>query len=140
MNWNIDVFCEVINNLYPRTNWKLVAEFLDCPRLKVLNQNSFLLLTNVYYRLANFKFPIEILFKKWNNLRSQIGLILHAMHNPEVFDEKLTTNAYSNTELVNTLIELSESDYYCEIRNFLVEDLDRYSATMTPTLALIRPK
>ena len=62
------------------------------------------------------------------------------MHNPEVFDEKLTTNAYSNTELVNTLIELSESDYYCEIRNFLVEDLDRYSATMTPTLALIRPK
>jgi len=65
----VDVFCEVVKEHCLKVNWDRVVTNLDCPKFQINDENAFLLLTGVYFKLSGNKLPTQPFFKEWTNIK-----------------------------------------------------------------------
>ena len=157
--WNVDVFCEVVKEHCLKVNWETVVTHLDCPKFQINDENAFLLLTGVYFKLSGNKLPTQPFFKEWQNIKGQVEFLIQAVNstqNPEVFSFENSPNiilhenivyqpevahkvaAYSSIDLLTILIQLSCTEYHDKIRNLLYAEAKQFPDIILITLSRIR--
>mmetsp|Transcript_13754 Transcript_13754/g.26653 ORF Transcript_13754/g.26653 Transcript_13754/m.26653 type:complete len:2543 (+) Transcript_13754:61-7689(+) len=134
--WRIDNFVQVIKDMYPRIDWADAYANLDVPQFTVSDPKAFSLLLEVW-SLANKgkQFPTSIMFGRWKNSGGQFSLINQAMQAPSSvfsfggskkprgqFDSE--NQPWGNIDLLETLLDLSETDLYTEVRNLFLRAKD----------------
>jgi hypothetical protein len=77
--WNIDVFVSAIHDLCPDLNCVSVIEHLDYPDFRIYDQEGLHVLVEFFKKMkTNLQFPVDVLFKKWKNIDSQLSLLVNA--------------------------------------------------------------
>ncbi|XP_076470610.1 CCR4-NOT transcription complex subunit 1-like isoform X2 [Babylonia areolata] len=135
--WNVENFIQVIRDLAPSLDWKEVVGQLDHPGFLINSKKGLRLLTDGLMRglqLSNHNFPIQLLFRPWNNTEGQLSLILHSLRSHDVFcfadylpasdlvvcdilksapsDDDREVSTWKSLNLVETLLRLSEAGHY----------------------------
>lgn len=136
--WRIDVFVQVLKDVMPRLDWTEVYQNLDCPQFMVDSQEAFSLLLAIFaLGTKNLPFPVHIFFSTWNNHAGQLSLIKQALQAPaSLFSftgakrnrgggkpmefETDNMDAWGSVELLETLLDLSETDLYNEVRDMFL--------------------
>ncbi|XP_071824170.1 CCR4-NOT transcription complex subunit 1-like isoform X2 [Apostichopus japonicus] len=130
-SWNIDAFVDVIKEVAPHMNFHVVAMELDHPALIIKDGKALQMVKNAIVRATQTEFPVEILFKVWNNKDGQLSWIQQALKFPEVFcfsdfqssrkvvtdilksppeDENKKIATWKSLELVEVLLKLAETE------------------------------
>lgn len=76
-SWNIDAFVDVIKEVAPHMNFHVVAMELDHPALIIKDGKALQMVKNAIVRATQTEFPVEILFKVWNNKDGQVSHTLN---------------------------------------------------------------
>lgn len=165
--WNIDNFIKACTERYPQIKWSQVVKHLDRPNLIFKDSANLLALFRTFQKLkkfATFIFPASILFERWKNSTSQSEFLiklLQAGQPDQVFFNEcpkrvVALDLYPNLKIsslnpavlqffscldfLEILIELSESDYYVEIRLLFDLPLARCPDLLILGLVQIKPK
>jgi len=166
ITWKVNNFLEICNKKY-KIDWSNVVAALDRPHLKFKDPQAFVFLFKSFQRfkkVPGFKFPARLLLGKWRNFNSQINFVLNMISaaQPELvfFNEvqKKTVSSdlyserkiaaldppvlqfFSSLELLETMIELSDSDYYTEIRGLFDLPLEKCPDLLLYSLLEINPR
>lgn len=142
--WNVDNFLRACLDKLPNVKWSQVIQKLDRPYLYFKEPKSLVLLFKVFkkmQKLNNFQFPANVVFGQWKNPLSQAIFLVNYIQaaQPEVLFyneiQKKTvvlpksSNIQINNlnpvmlqffgcvEILELLVDLSETDYFIEIRN-----------------------
>lgn len=84
--WNMEVFTMAVKELYPNMAWREVLAELDNPKFLLKDRNAFLLLfSGMRLWFDQFPFPIDLLYRRWNNADGQYSLVVQILKNPETF-------------------------------------------------------
>jgi len=167
VTWNIDNFIKACGDRYPNMKWSEVVKKLDRPDLHFKDPEALISLFKCLQKLKRFptfNFPPSILFERWKNALSQTKFLINLIEagQPDVvfFTESpkrtVSLDLYPNFKLnslnppvlqffscldfLEILIELSESDYYIEIRKLFDLPMQRCPDLLILGLAQIRPK
>lgn len=133
--WNVEIFVATVQKLYPNLKWPLVFQLLDHPGFFIPDAEAFLMLMKAFRSASEGPFPISVVFGTWNNTVGQVSFLQHAILAPadvfsfaasprrqDPFDLSGKTRgsqnfAWNSLDLIETLLELSESQHYTTIRN-----------------------
>ena len=167
LGWNIDNFIKVTSDRYQNIKWAQVIKFLDRPGLLFKDLQTLVSLFKSFQKLkkfATFNFPAPILFEKWKNPSSQaefLTKLIQAGQPDAVFFNEcpkriVSLDLYPNLKIsslnppvlqffscldfLEILIELSESDFYVEIKALFDLPLTRCPDLLILGLVQIRPK
>ena len=72
-SWNIEIFVDVVKELVPTLHWKQVILELDHPGFLVKNPDVIRLILLAFHRATSEMFPIEAIYKPWNNPFGQVS-------------------------------------------------------------------
>lgn len=141
--WNFDNYVKCCNEKVANLKWSNVVKRLDRPDLKFADQKAFGSFFAVLRKLKgsmNFSFPPSILFEHWTYPTSQIVFLKHLFNcsqqdlvffhespkrqvsldfYPGLKISSLTPpvlQLFSSLNLLELLLDLSDSDYYLDIR------------------------
>eukprot|EP01119_Soliformovum_irregulare_P023182 TRINITY_DN8072_c0_g1_i1.p1 TRINITY_DN8072_c0_g1~~TRINITY_DN8072_c0_g1_i1.p1 ORF type:complete len:2236 (-),score=833.72 TRINITY_DN8072_c0_g1_i1:325-7032(-) len=134
--WNINIFSDVIKEMYPRLNWPTVIQNLDHPNFFVSDPKGLATVTVVYKKVTKEPFPLEHLFSQWKNTAGQLSFLKVAVSAPpDVLNFAPSTNrvdiegipggktggnvnqAWMSVSLIETLLRLAETENYTVVRN-----------------------
>jgi len=73
-SWNLNVFIDVMKEMYPKLSWPLVVKQLDHPNFQVPDPKGLALIMGVYRKISKEPFPLDFLFEK---LRDSIYGLLY---------------------------------------------------------------
>ncbi|KAG0047310.1 hypothetical protein BGZ83_007625 [Gryganskiella cystojenkinii] len=152
--WDFDTFATTVNNTFAaqndiNLNWTEVIQALDHPDFRIQDEAGFEFIVRAF-RLAEQSnhFPLEILWRQWNNSFGQVSMIREAVKAPKdlllqewakgnrVFTKEnythtsaelqnyassdLEANVWNNVDLIDTLMKLAEfSDAREEVKPIL---------------------
>ena len=86
LTWNSDVLVAVLLEITPGLQWKDVVKEFDHSEFLIKDKGALRLVINAVKRgLRTEQFPIEHIYKTWNNPEGQLSLIIHSIKHPEVF-------------------------------------------------------
>lgn len=147
--------------------WPNVIKKLDRPNLKFVDQRAFQTFFSVLRKCksySNYSFPPSVLFEHWNNSTSQITFLINVFNcgQPDLvfFNEcpkrQVALDLYPNLKISNLnpavlqfwssldfleiLVELSDSDYFVEIRQLFDFPLSKCPDMLILGLAQLKPK
>ena len=167
ISWNFDNFIKICIEKYPSIKWHQVVMELDRPHLYFKDFQALLIFLKTFKKLpksVNFQFPIAIIFNRWRNPSSQIEFLISLIRagQPDVisFSEIKKKTAplekclnlkisnlnspmlqfFSSLDILEILIESSESDYYPSIRELFDAPVSKCSEMLVLSLAYIKPK
>lgn len=167
LTWNIDNFLKACLERNPNIKWGQVVKKLDRSDLHFKDSDALIYLFKAFQKMKRFNtfnFPPSILFERWKNSNSQakflISLIESGQPESVFFHESPkktvsldlypnlkissltppTLQFFSCLDLNEILIELSDSDYYIEIRKLFELPMNRCPDLLILALAQIRPK
>ena len=85
MSWNVEVFVDTIKDLLPSLNWRQVILDLDFPGFLIKTPDAIRLILHAFIRATGDVFPVEAIYKSWNNTYGQVGICLPFSENgPQV--------------------------------------------------------
>ncbi|GJD10455.1 CCR4-NOT transcription complex subunit 1 [Galdieria sulphuraria] len=132
----LDIFIDVVLECLPSLDWQQVARCLDFPSFYVKDTKVLENLVNVYKKATgDTYFPAHILMKRWNNVRGQLSFLAASLSctypkvnfwdlSPKVapfesvavkLDETYAIT-WSAVPLIDTLLELAETEHYMAVR------------------------
>lgn len=94
----------------PHVNWKEVVRELDHPGLVVANKASLRLIVQALHRGIQEEFPIEHIYRLWNNTEAQLSWIVQSLANPDVFCFANYPSRQVVTEVLKTLPDEENRD------------------------------
>ncbi|CAH1107243.1 unnamed protein product [Psylliodes chrysocephalus] len=160
--WNIDVFIQALKEIVPNFQWNSVVAELDHPEFMIKERHGLCLLMNALRQgLQTFgfhpdTFPVDQLYKRWQNVEGQFSLIQNILKNPDVFcfadyscapvavdvlktppeqDSKELAN-WRSLNLVELLLSLSECGLYTHVHELF--KMPMHSCADVLVLALIQ--
>ncbi|ESO94093.1 hypothetical protein LOTGIDRAFT_239532 [Lottia gigantea] len=156
--WNEEIFVMVVKDLAPHLNWKDVVANLDYPEFMVSNSKGLRLLVQALFRGLQAIFPVEYIYKSWNNVGGQLSFINQALRSPDIFSFadypgdtvvidilKTTPNeddrdvkTWKSLDLVETLLRLSEVGHYQQIHDLMKVPIQKCPDILV--LALLQTK
>ncbi|KAI4469623.1 ccr4-not transcription complex [Holotrichia oblita] len=89
--WNVDVFVQALKEISPNLQWGSVIRELDNPNFVIKDRTGLCtLISALKMGLQNNgfypeTFPVDHLYRRWNNYEGQFSLIQHILKNPDVF-------------------------------------------------------
>ena len=164
--WKVNNFLEVCNKRY-KIDWSNIISMLDRPNLYIKDPQALIFLFKAFQRfkkIPNFQFPTTILFEKWNNYSSQIDFLIKLIQagQPDVVSfaelpkRNVSPSLYPSSKLANLnppallffacidilelLIEFSESDYVNEIRSLFDLPLEKNPDLLMSGLLEVKPQ
>ncbi|XP_055890770.1 CCR4-NOT transcription complex subunit 1-like isoform X2 [Biomphalaria glabrata] len=136
--WNVDVFFQIIKEMNPHLNWREVVTSLDYPKFIVSSKKGLRLLIQAIHRgLGQEPFPIDLIYKPWNNTEGQLSFLTQALKYPDVFcladfkgdtpsvtidilksapnedDREIST--WKCLSLIETLLRLSDNGHHAQV-------------------------
>eukprot|EP00825_Cyclidium_porcatum_P009846 TRINITY_DN15034_c0_g1_i6.p1 TRINITY_DN15034_c0_g1~~TRINITY_DN15034_c0_g1_i6.p1 ORF type:complete len:335 (+),score=57.81 TRINITY_DN15034_c0_g1_i6:126-1130(+) len=143
--WNQDIFINFWNQQYPQLNWQNVMKALDKPNFNIKDEKSFINLFKFFQKMKqkrSFEYYQPLFLKPWKNAHSQIQFLFHLFKIGQIdylcwndcFPTKKIVNLEFNQnykynqlsppviqlwaclDLLELLINLSDCEYYVEIR------------------------
>jgi len=167
ITWNVDNFIKVCSDNYPNIKWAQVIKHLDRPNLQIQDTQTLIALFKCFQKFkkfATFNFPASVLFERWKNPASQAGFLIKLIQagQPDavLFNEcqkrLVSLDLYPNLKIsslnppmlqffscldfLEILIELSESDFYIDIRILFDLPVARCPDLLILGLVQIKPK
>ncbi len=167
ITWNFDNFVKACIEKRNNIKWQQVILYLDRQSLHFKDPQDLLIFFRVFKKLPrnqHFQFPHSILFDKWKNSASQAHFLINLIQagQPDVvslndlpkknFSLENISNAkiaslnppflqfICSLEILQLLIELSEFNYYQEIRSLFEIPLTKHSDLLLLGLLQINPK
>jgi CCR4-NOT transcription complex subunit 1 len=134
-SWDLDVIATVLKKDYCGIQWSKVIESLDRDEFSIQGVNQFSFLVTAYQRLSDSKFRVTSLLRTWKSSVAHIGILKAAIQCPPdiiTFAEspnKLApfegadassvpkNGVWFSLDVADTLLQLSERDYYIEVRH-----------------------
>jgi CCR4-NOT transcription complex subunit 1 len=129
--WNLDNFVVFLKKKFPKFVWKNIINQLDYPDFKLKDQKGFALLNSFYKKLEEKPFPIaSIVGLLWKNRKGQLSILSMALDAPpdvvnfSLSSRKISTDfftkkpnpTWNSLDLVETLLNLGESDNYKKVK------------------------
>jgi CCR4-NOT transcription complex subunit 1 len=125
---------------YPKLNWITVIENLDHPGFSVSDTKGFNALLATFRKATNEAFPLSLLYDRvWDNRAGQLSMIKFALATPDLHLDNackkqppleihsvktsLLQSHWYSTGLVETLLQLSESESHQVIRTLFEQPL-----------------
>ena len=68
------MFVDSVKELVPNLNWKQVIFDLDHPGFLIKTPEAIRLIIMAYIRATNDVFPVEAIYRAWNNTYGQVAL------------------------------------------------------------------
>lgn len=68
----MEIFIDVIKDLVPTLNWTQVMQELDHPGFMIQDPKSLQFLVYTFFKATNGQFPVQIVYKPWNNTAGQV--------------------------------------------------------------------
>ena len=167
ITWNFDNFIRACIDKCHNIKWQQVLLNLDRPQLFWKDPQDLLMFFRVLKKLPKnqqFQFPTALIFEKWNNSSSQALFLINLIQagQPEIVNfndlpkrtlslEKLSNikisslspsllQFFTSLEILELLVELSESDYYSEIRSLFDLPISKCPEILLLGLAQIEPQ
>ena len=167
ITWNFENFIKACIEKYSNIKWHLVILNLDRPELSFKDPQDLLMFLRIFKKLPKnqqFQFPPSLIFEKWNNTSSQAHFMINLIQagQPDIVNfnelqkrtlsfEKLTTIKISSLnpsllqfftclDVLELLIELSDSDYYNEIKALFDLPISKCPELLLLGLAQIQPE
>lgn len=165
--WNVDNFLRACLDRLPNVKWSNVIQRLDRPYLYFKEPKSLVLLFKVFkkmQKLNNFQFPVNVVFGRWKNPLSQAIFLVNYIQaaQPDVLfyneiQKKTVTLPKSSSiqinnlnpimlqffaclEILELLVELSETDFFNEIRSLFDTPITKCPDLLLLGLMQIQPK
>jgi len=146
--WNVEVFTRVVTKLLPTLNWSKVWLHLDHTGFLVPDQLGFNILRQVRESVGNFPKINDLVFREWKNTKGQLSLIVHSLHwvdaykiSPNQMEElKIESTepcVWYSLDLLNTLLRLSQTNMYNDVRQMLNSPLKVHPEVLLCGLALV---
>ncbi|XP_072381588.1 CCR4-NOT transcription complex subunit 1-like [Diabrotica undecimpunctata] len=141
-SWNIDNLIQALKEIVPNFQWNSIVAELDHPEFIVKDRQGLCLLINgLRQGLQTFgfhpeTFPVDQIYKRWQNVEGQFSLVQNILKNPDVFcfvdytyapvavdvlktppeqDSKELAN-WRSLNLVELLLSLSECGLYTHVQ------------------------
>jgi len=142
-SWNIDVFTRVVARVIPTLSWKKVWVMLDHPDFFVPDNAGFELLRQIRATVGSFPMISDLVYRDWTNVKGQVSLFVNSIHWTEAyqevgsklleltFPEREQYGPWNSVRLIQTLLKLSESNYFNDINQ-----LFQISVEMCPSVLL----
>jgi len=135
--WNMDVFLQVVKEMNPHMMWREVIASLDHLGFLVLGRKGLRLLVQGLFRFLPEPFPIDLIYKPWNNSEGQLSFLMQAMKHPDVFcladykgdsptvvidilksvpnEDDREIAVWKSLSLVEALLRLSDSGHHAQV-------------------------
>jgi CCR4-NOT transcription complex subunit 1 len=130
--WMTDIFVDVVKEQAPHLNWQEVMVSLDHPGFVVKDVDGLRVILSVYRRATSDLFPVQILYRVWNNMEGQLSWIKIGVSGVAEFSfgdyiwravkvdalktppdqENRQIMTWMSLELIETLMLLAESGQY----------------------------
>mmetsp|Transcript_2543 Transcript_2543/g.3674 ORF Transcript_2543/g.3674 Transcript_2543/m.3674 type:complete len:2114 (+) Transcript_2543:96-6437(+) len=142
-SWNIRVFVDTIQELFPRHIWHDIYQKFDYPEFYISEKKGFSLLVDIFKKGApGSSFPLDPFLREWKNSVGQLSFIRHAIKIDGFFSssnrvhkgidgsEAKARSSWMSLDLIESLINLSNKgiELYGEVweifRIGLTEDPD----------------
>lgn len=151
--WNVDVFVQVIQDQLPNLSWKDVLRDLDQPEFILKDKQSLKIVVQAFKRaLKETPFPIELIYRVWNNIDGQLSWLNQSLKHPDVFcfadypckrtateclkaqpeDDNRLISSWRSINLIELLLNLSELGVYSNCI-----ELFKFPITHCPDLLLL---
>jgi len=159
--WNIENLAKALREISGKINWDKVVDSMDKPTL-LNDAKAFQFMLNLFVKCRQGPFPVSRLLTQWKNQDTQTAMLEYALSiqdldyinfestpnrqaridgiqglKPNVMQ---TLHAWCSIDLVQTLIELSDSSNYMRIRNIFEFPLKNCPEYLTLTIAQAKPK
>jgi len=85
LTWNVEVFVDSVKELVPNLNWKQVIFDLDHPGFLIKTPEAIRLIIMAYIRATNDVFPVEAIYRAWNNTYGQLTWMENSLSDASVF-------------------------------------------------------
>ncbi|XP_031558067.1 CCR4-NOT transcription complex subunit 1-like isoform X2 [Actinia tenebrosa] len=135
--WNIEIFVQVVKELFPGLNWAQVILDLDYPGFQVPSGEGLKILMEACSRGLQEGFPVEVLYRTWTNTEGQLSWILQLLTHADLFcftdypceavmldtlkilpeEETREISNWKSLTLVETLLRLSEAGHYESVKS-----------------------
>ncbi|GJQ08903.1 hypothetical protein GpartN1_g694.t1 [Galdieria partita] len=132
----LDIFVDVVLECLPNLDWQQVARCLDFPSFYVKDTKVLENLVNTYRKATgDAYFPARILMERWNNVRGQLSFLAASLsctypkvnfwdlspkvapfENVAVKVDETYAATWSSVPLIDTLLELAETEHYMAVR------------------------
>lgn len=80
--WNVASLVTCVSQMNPRVNWGNVIRQLDCQDFFILDAAGIQLILDAHSTAIGGRFPIEMFYSRWRNIKGQISFIKHAVGHP----------------------------------------------------------
>ncbi|XP_059164399.1 CCR4-NOT transcription complex subunit 1-like isoform X2 [Physella acuta] len=160
--WNVDVFLQIVKEMNPHINWREVVSNLDHPKFLVSGRKGLRIIVQALLRSLQDPFPIDYIYKPWNNTEGQLSFLVQALKHPDVFcladhkgdtptvvidilksapnedDREIAT--WKCLSLVETLLRLSDGGHHAQVVDLFKAPMNKCPDILVLALLQITPQ
>ena len=158
VGWREEVLSKVISEC-TQLNWTLVVAGLDNPRFQIRTNEAFEFLARLCHRVTGLPLPLQPFTELWKNKKGQVTFLSHAIHSrlpQDVFNFSDLQNkallgdiaiqpefivhvqALCSLDIMRVLLQLSSTEYYSQIRNLFLQEVERFPDILLLVLSKLR--
>uniref|UniRef100_A0A8B9RQ86 CCR4-NOT transcription complex subunit 1 n=1 Tax=Accipiter nisus TaxID=211598 RepID=A0A8B9RQ86_9AVES len=135
--WNVEVLIDVLKELNPSLDFKVVTYELDHPGFQIRDSKGLhIVVFGIQRGLGMEVFPVNAIYRPWKHAEGQLSFIQHSLINPEIFcfadypchtvatdilkappeDDNREIATWKSLDLIESLLRLAEVGQYEQVK------------------------
>ncbi|XP_061301436.1 CCR4-NOT transcription complex subunit 1 isoform X10 [Pezoporus flaviventris] len=135
--WNVEVLIDVLKELNPSLDFKVVTYELDHPGFQIRDSKGLhIVVFGIQRGLGMEVFPVNALYRPWKHAEGQLSFIQHSLINPDIFcfadypchtvatdilkappeDDNREIATWKSLDLIESLLRLAEVGQYEQVK------------------------
>ncbi|XP_018863547.1 CCR4-NOT transcription complex subunit 1 isoform X3 [Parus major] len=135
--WNVEVLIDVLKELNPTLDFKVVTYELDHPGFQIRDSKGLhIVVFGIQRGLGMEVFPVNAIYRPWKHAEGQLSFIQHSLINPDIFcfadypchtvatdilkappeDDNREIATWKSLDLIESLLRLAEVGQYEQVK------------------------
>ncbi|KFV71053.1 CCR4-NOT transcription complex subunit 1, partial [Dryobates pubescens] len=135
--WNVEVLIDVLKELNPSLDFKVVTYELDHPGFQIRDSKGLhMVVFGIQRGLGMEVFPVNAIYRPWKHAEGQLSFIQHSLINPDIFcfadypchtvatdilkappeDDNREIATWKSLDLIESLLRLAEVGQYEQVK------------------------
>uniref|UniRef100_A0A8C3EE09 CCR4-NOT transcription complex subunit 1 n=1 Tax=Corvus moneduloides TaxID=1196302 RepID=A0A8C3EE09_CORMO len=135
--WNVEVLIDVLKELNPSLDFKVVTYELDHPGFQIRDSKGLhIVVFGIQRGLGMEVFPVNAIYRPWKHAEGQLSFIQHSLINPDIFcfadypchtvatdilkappeDDNREIATWKSLDLIESLLRLAEVGQYEQVK------------------------
>uniref|UniRef100_A0A8C0ZEN9 CCR4-NOT transcription complex subunit 1 n=1 Tax=Cyanistes caeruleus TaxID=156563 RepID=A0A8C0ZEN9_CYACU len=135
--WNVEVLIDVLKELNPNLDFKVVTYELDHPGFQIRDSKGLhIVVFGIQRGLGMEVFPVNAIYRPWKHAEGQLSFIQHSLINPDIFcfadypchtvatdilkappeDDNREIATWKSLDLIESLLRLAEVGQYEQVK------------------------